>query len=78
MGLEIDIAWLTVLLFGSLGLLLGARSAYGVLHRKPRDDLFIPVRKFGHPQHDAGAHLPVHDGLPVIRGTALHFYGGHA
>ena len=34
MGLEIDIAWLTLLLFGSLGSVAGARPADGVLHRQ--------------------------------------------
>ena len=32
----------------------------------------------GDPQHDAVAHLPVHDRLPALRGAAVHLHGGGA
>ena len=56
----------------------GARPADGVLHRLPRGRLPLPVRQFGHPEHDAVAHLPVHDRLPALRRAAVHLHGGDA
>ena len=47
MGLEIDIAWLTLLLFGSLGLLLALGLPMAFCTGSLAVDLPVPVREFG-------------------------------
>ena len=78
MGWEIDIAWLTLLLFGSLGVLLALGLPMAFCTGSSRGRLPVPVREFGDPEHDAGAHLPVHDRLPALRRAAVHLHGGDA
>ena len=55
-----------------------ARPADGVLHRQPRRHLPVRVRQRRDPQHAAVARIPVHDGLPALRGAAVHLHGGGA
>ena len=61
-----------------VGVAPGARPADGVLHRQPRHHLPVSVRKLGHPQHDAVAHLSVHDRLPAFGRAPVHLHGGDA
>jgi hypothetical protein len=39
-------------------------------------DLPVRLRYAGSPEHDAFAHLPVHDRLPALGRAALHLHGG--
>ena len=55
-----------------------AGTADGVLHRQPCDDLSLRVRQQRGAEHDAVADLSVHDGLPALRGPAVHLHGGGA
>ena len=53
-----------------------ARTADGLLHGQPRRRLPVRLRLTGGPEHDAFAHLSVHDRLPALGGAALHLHGG--
>ena len=53
MGWEIDIAWLTLLLFGSLGILLALGLPMAFCTGSLAVRVPVPVREFGHPEHDA-------------------------
>jgi len=59
MGLEIDIDWLTVLLFGSLGVLLALGLPMAFCTGSLAVIFLFVFGSPGDSQHDAGAHLPV-------------------
>ena len=78
MGIEIGIDWLSLLLFGSLGLLLMLGLPMAFCTGSLATIFLLRVRQRRDPQHDAVADLPVHDGLPALRGPAVHLHGGGA
>ena len=78
MGFEIDIAWLTLLLFGSLGVLLALGLPMAFCTGSLAVIFLFVFGNSRHPEHDAVAHLPVHDRLPALGRAAVHLHGGDA
>ena len=78
MGFEIDIAWLTLLLFGSLGVLLMLGLPMAFCTGSLAVVFLFVFGNAGDAEHDAVAHLPVHDRLPALGRPAVHLHGGDA